>query len=417
MKKIVFLFDLTRDLFFLGLKKALRFRRDDRSEFKEPQKILILGYAAIGDLIFFLPTIQALRSAFPHSFIVFAANRYPTSEELIPATNLVNEVWFIEANESLSNKNKIAKKIKEARFDLVVLTPATPVRFFARGIFSIPIRVGHCRQIVAPHEQWSFLRYAFWKLKRAIALEELERRLVLNRKILLSENKDHMVLQNLRLIELLGLPIPPIDESRPKIPEPIHAQNEFQINLPALSRKKKIGVHLGSAQSQYAKIWAAEKWGEVCLKIKELYDVDVVLFGGAKEKEAVIKFKEVFLDPCVNFVGELSLLETFSAIRHCILFLSSDTGLSKAAMAMSIPTATVWGPVSRLEFGVIWNPENHLELFNSVPCSPCVSLGIRREGSDVINFDTCGHHRCLTELSPDTVFRAINARYGGLMSS
>ena len=60
---------------------------------RDVRRILVIGYGAIGDTLFFLPTLEALRAAHAGASIVWLANPYPATDELIPATGLVDEIW------------------------------------------------------------------------------------------------------------------------------------------------------------------------------------------------------------------------------------------------------------------------------------------------------------------------------------
>ena len=74
----------------------------------------------------------------PHHIL---ANRHPGSEELIPNTGLVDEVWF--------DDSKLLRRILSASFDAVIASQATPFRPFVLKLLGIPIRIGHCRPLRA----------------------------------------------------------------------------------------------------------------------------------------------------------------------------------------------------------------------------------------------------------------------------
>ena len=114
-------------------------------------------------------------------------------------------------------------------------------------------------------------------------------------------------------------------------------------------------------------------------------------------------------------VGKTSLLEAYAVIESCDLFLNSDSGLAVAAMALGIPTATIWGPVDPLEFGPAWQVERHLAVRREIACSPCARFGMAKEGRGVLNYRVCGHHDCLRRLDVDAVFRALRDKYARLL--
>ena len=382
-----------------------------------PARILVLAYTAVGDFIFLLPALEELRRAFPKARIVCLGNSYPSMGELMPATCLADEIWTIEAPYGYRQAPaRTLERIREGKFDAVIVSLPSSARFFGTALFSIPLRIGHCRPVVAPWAGWSWARYGLWRLKRAIVGEELERRLMFNAKVWVEEDGEHMVSRNLRLVEALGVKLSSSSASRPSLPVSAEARAFADQALRSEPIEKLVGLHIGSPQSQYAKVWAPENWGIVCRRLREAYGLRLLLLGGKDEAEVSSRFAASFQGDYVDMIGRCGFLETLELIRRCGLFLGNDTGLSKAAMALDIPTAAVWGPSDRPGYGIIWSPERHLEIYRGIPCSPCICMGLRKEGSGVINFADCGHRACLNGLSPENVFDAICRRCHPLLA-
>lgn len=393
---------------------ALRRKAASRPAPAEPRRILVLGYAAIGDMIFFLPVLRELRRAWPKARITFVANSSPITKELIPATGLVDEIWEVDVEDAAPElRREVSRRIREAGFDWAVLSPPTPARFFAPALLSIPVRAGHCRPVEAPHEGWSGVRYALWRLRRALISEEFERRLALNRKVWATDPREHTVSRNLRLLASLGLEAP--KDVPPELPSNEGAARFAEERVSSLPGLKTVGLHIGSPKSQYGKVWPAEKWGEVLRRLVAEFPIRTVLLGGGDETDNAVRFAGAFGGEFVDLTGRSSLIETFAVMRRCDLFLSNDTGLAKAAMALRVPTLTVWGPSDRPGYGIRWDSELHTEVFRSMPCAPCVCMGLRQEGSGVINFSNCGHRDCLAKLEPMTVYSAVRSRYESIL--
>ena len=406
-------------LFLLSVRRLLTRARNPAPDFAY-RSILVLGYGAIGDTIFFLPFLESLRRRFPQAHITFIANRYPTTTELLPASGFVDEIWMVDAQDA-SPAYRIGweRRIRAKKFDAAFLSQSTPARFFARALLGIPLRIGHCHLLVAPHQGWSLLRYLLWRARRGIISEEFERRIVLNHKVWMSnERKEHTVSRNLRLLGFFQTqrPVEPVPPAI--IPESENARREAMIFLESLksSQSLVVGLHIGSPQSLYGKIWPAGKWAVVCRALSEVRALHLVLLGGPEEGIQADEFKRQFPHPIIDLVGRCGLLTSLAVIHRCQLFLSNDTGLSKASMALGVPTVTVWGP-SDPSWGIYWNPERHLKIFHEMPCAPCVQMGMRREGAGVINFTNCGHRACLSELEPSFVAHAILQRYGSRLES
>ncbi|MBI3551225.1 MAG: glycosyltransferase family 9 protein [Elusimicrobia bacterium] len=378
-----------------------------------PQKTLIIGYGAVGDVIFMLPMLKALRQGLPGTRLSFVSDRNPATTELLPAASLVDEIFYHDLHElpTARFRAELAARVRSADFNAVIISQATPLRHFASAILPIPVRVAHLRPIDAATPGWSAPRSALWKLRRGVISSEFERRLAVNRPVWVQEEAEHAVARNLRLAAALGVAVPSAAASRPELPLTDAAKAWAAARLPKAG-VKTVGIHLGSPQSQYNKIWAPGRWGAVAKELARDYRCRIAVFGGPAEAACVGAFACEFRGEFVDLVAKAKLLETFAAIKRCDLFLSSDTGLSKAAMALQVPTLSVWGPISRRDTGAVWDRELHAEVSLELSCSPCVSMALRKEGPGIINFATCGHHNCLEELSPNVVFAAVVKHHG-----
>lgn len=373
----------------------------------------MLGYAAIGDLLFFLPVLEALRRAYPKARIVFLANRYAATEELLAATGLADETWYFdwEGPEGASRQAAINRRIHEAGFDLALLTLASPAHYFQWGLRDVPLRCGHRREFAPELSGWT---WAWRRLKRGLITGEFARRALLNRAAWISGLvSEHALTRNLRLLEALGI-ASPAPAPKPSLPLSDGHRKRARELLGPDSGPPRVGVHLGAPNNQYHKMWAPERFAQLCRGLAQASPARFVLVGSADEAPSARAFLAVFPE-ILSLVGRLALLETFAVIERCDLFLSNDTGLAKAAMALGRPTASLLGPSDPEEVGIVWDREKHLEIRTGISCSPCARLGMAREGAGVINYATCGHHDCLRRLEVEFASHAIRARYAAIL--
>jgi len=377
-----------------------------------PKRWLILGYAAIGDMIFFLPVIEQLRRRYPNAHITFLTTRTAVSSNFMPATGLVDEISELEVEwdrDTEAGRGEAEKRIFSKEYDGVILTLSAPAHYFARAIADIPLRVGHC-SLLLPPASLNFFAKQLWKLKRALITGEFSRRLLLTHKAWILPQTEHAVRRNLRLLEALGLDP---ELTRPGLPL-TPAANQFADKALGPSKgRKRVGIHLGIADNPYFKIWSAERFGRLCAHFQES-GMECVFVGGKEEEDSVRLAHKFAGKEFLSLVGKCTLLETFAVISHCDLFLSNDTGLAKAAMALGVPTATLWGPTDTGELGILWDSSLHLDIRTGIACSPCVKNGMpyARQG---IDYGDCGHHDCLKLLSEEAVWDALRVKYPELL--
>jgi ADP-heptose:LPS heptosyltransferase len=389
----------------LAARLALRPRRPRPSA--PPGSVLILGYAAIGDFLFFLPVIEELKRRLPEARITFLANDSAVAKEIIPAIGLVDDVWIFdwEGPRAAAERRSINEKIAQAGFDAALLTLSSPAHYFQEGLSRIPLRVGHLRPL-EPGGPFN----ARLRLRRALVTGEFSRRALLNGVARIGGPSEYAVERNLRLLPAFGVPVPS-PAPKPSLPISLELKTWAKESLAALG-PKKIAVHLGPPRNQYHKIWDHERFGLLCARLAEAFRAKFVLVGGAEESESLALARRRHPLPH-SWIGRCSALETFALISECGLFLGNDTGLAKAAMALGVPTATIWGPSDIREVGAPWDLDKHLDVRTGIACSPCARLGMAKEGG--LNYFNCGHHDCLGKLDVDFAFRALAGKYGAFL--
>lgn len=316
---------------FRGNAEALWLSLKNRQGERPVKRILILGYAAIGDLIFFLPSLQAIRRGYPEAKITWVANAYPTTLELLPALGLVDDIVLHD----WEAPGAVEPALPE--HDLAVLTISSPAHHFRRTLFGVPVCVGHVRPGLG--------------LKTALVVGEPARRALLTRHVPLDDSRRHAVLRNLDLVEAVGLPRPGL--SRPKLP------------VAAAPVKGRVGIHLAGGPDQYGKLWPEENFRELAARFKDVVFVEA---------------------------GKQGLLDALRLIGSCSVFVSCDTGPAKAAMALGVPTVTLWGPTDPLELGAVWDKELHVDL-TPEGRQPTVRLGMGRPGE--VDFDVDEVHEAV----------------------
>lgn len=144
-----------------------------------------------------------------------------------------------------------------------------------------------------------------------------------------------------------------------------------------------------------AKHWPSESFAELARRLADERGCRVLVLCGPKERDiargivAAAGRREV--------VGlhdtALSLGLTKAVVRRCDLLVTTDSGPRHFAAAFGRPVVTLFGPTH-----IAWTETYHpaaIHLQVPVDCGPC-----QRRVCPL------GHHRCMTELTPRTVFAA-----------
>ncbi|MDP2654497.1 MAG: glycosyltransferase family 9 protein [Candidatus Omnitrophota bacterium] len=131
----------------------------------------------------------------------------------------------------------------------------------------------------------------------------------------------------------------------------------------------------------------AEAIGRLVLKLQH----PVVLLGGKDVLDAGKKFQQDLQDSrVVNLVGQISLAQSTAIIRECRLFIGPDSGLLHLASAVGTPAIGLFGPGNLKK----WAPRNEKTriVTKNVSCSPCTHFGY--------TVPTCGGtYHCVKDIS------------------
>lgn len=362
------------------------------------ERLLVVGYGAIGDTIFFLPVLRALRLAYPRARLVWLSNPAPVADELIPATGLADEVWRWEAHaaEDPAGRAAINRRVAEAAFDLAVLAIGAPAHQFVAGLSRIPVVAGH---------------WMPWQgVKRFFVFGDYARRVLVNRPAP-ARLDEHVLERNRRLLDALGIASAGARD-RPSLPVPPSERRRADALLAGLARPL-VAVHLGPPRNQYHKMWAPERFADLSRRLARAGRGALVLVGAAEEAETERRFLDAGGVRARSLAGATGLLGTLAVLERCALLVSNDTGVAKAAAALGVPTATLWGPSDPGEVGVAWPGGRHLDVRTGIACSPCARFSAAVPKP--LNYLTCGHHDCLGKMEAGAVFQALRARYGDIL--
>jgi len=119
---------------------------------------------------------------------------------------------------------------------------------------------------------------------------------------------------------------------------------------------------------------------------------DVCVLGGPNEKALG---REIVGDTRARDLTGDDIREAVLALAAATVAVANDSGLLHVAAALGTPSIGIFGPMT----AALWAPLNPLaaaiEIESGLPCRPC-------------NRNVCrlGHHRCLRDISPETVFAA-----------
>jgi lipopolysaccharide heptosyltransferase II len=145
-------------------------------------------------------------------------------------------------------------------------------------------------------------------------------------------------------------------------------------------------------------IWGTKRWPYYRELISRL-DQPVVVVGGMDDAPLAESIVETSAGGAISAAGALSLRQAAALIRRASLLVTNDSAPLHLATAVGTPIVAVFGPTVP-EFG--FGPRQAGDVIlghEDLPCRPCSKHGP----------PTCplGHHRCMRDLSVESVIQAI----------
>ncbi len=150
-----------------------------------------------------------------------------------------------------------------------------------------------------------------------------------------------------------------------------------------------------------AKAWPVEHFATLARRLAVEAGRRVLVLCGPGERDAAREIASQANHPGVVSLADHSPSIGLSkaSIERSALLVTTDSGPRHLATAFNVPVVALFGPTF-----IAWTRTNHplgLNLQLPVPCGPCQK-------------PVCpeGHHRCMRELTPESVFRAATQLLG-----
>jgi lipopolysaccharide heptosyltransferase II len=321
----------------------------------EPRRILFIRPGGIGDAVLLIPAIQALKEKFPKSTICVLAEK--RNADIFSFCRAVDRTFRYDSLRELV-------EVLSGTYDVVLDT-----------------------------EQWHRLSAVFARLSGApvlIGFATNQRKRLFTHPVCYSHDS-HEEDSFFSLLEPLGI------SGSPGVFAPFLAITENTIvtttaKLGVFSDRPFVALFPGASIPE--RRWGAEKFRDLAVRLHGR-GLPVVVIGGKGDERAGETISAEGLG--LNLAGRTSLAETAALLTRSLLLLTGDSGVLHIAVALGVPTVSLFGPgIARK-----WAPrgENHIVLNRHLSCSPCTRFGYTPRCS----IGAC----CLAEIAVDEVEEAV----------
>ncbi len=326
----------------------------------------------IGDAVMATPALRLLRDRFPDNELI-GIYRVP-NDDVLAGSDLLDGMILDQSSSKFSWKQKTAflRKLRAERFDEIILMTNSLRTAAVARLAGIPKRIGFQRD----GRGW-LLTDRLQPKSRTVPNPVLDEYLRLARYACGINESDTS-------------PDTPAIELQ-TTPEDEESWNEFASRF-QLSEGAYLCLNSGGAFGA-AKLWPLEHFVELAKRIAGEMELPIVMLCGPAEQELAREFTKQADHPLIHSLAEESISVGLSkaTVKHSRLMITTDSGPRHFAAAFNVPVVTLFGPTH-----IAWSETNYvnaIHLQQSVDCGPCQKR-------------TCpfGHHRCMQELSVDTVY-------------
>lgn len=322
-----------------------------------PRTIVIVSNTALGDTILSTPVAASARSSFPASRIVFVV--HPRMLPLFEGLECVDQVLGYDGG--YKNLFSCAATLRQMQPDAILLA-------HSNGPQDIPLAVLAGSGIVfKPPNRSVFKPYLSADMP---------------------EKQQHVIEERLDLVRRLGARHL---STRLQLPARyLSATLAFPSILPN-DASMTIGMQLGAAN--FYKMWPLESFAELaCRLINADPQTAIVLTGTQQEAYLAEKLKShCRSERVIDATGRCGIDVFPWLLKHLSLLVTNDTGTMHLAVALGVPTVSLFGATSSDAIGPYQDPERHIILEKKGP--PQQHLSKRRrsnEGMRLITVDEAG---------------------------
>jgi heptosyltransferase-2 len=336
---------------------------------KSNNKILIIRFSSIGDILLSTPFIRQVKNTFTDARIDFVVKE--EFKVLLDNNPYLNTVYTYQKSQGIKGLWKLKKELEKCCYDYVFDLHNNFRSTFLRKALNVDntnfIHKDKFIQIL-----YVYLKVYLYKKVTSIPLRYLE------------VGNKYGVKDDKKGLELYW-----------------KSENEKKM----ISLLRKYGIHdnenylcVAPGASFYTKRWPLENFTQLIKLIQEQYHYKIVVLGGDNEID-LGKYLSRNND-IIDFTGKLDLSEVGIIISKSKSLISNDSGLMHIATAVKTPVLALFGS-SVEEFGFFPYRSRHYVFQNHAPsCRPCSHIGRKKCPKE--------HFKCMRDLSAEAALQKLN---------
>ncbi|OGW51067.1 MAG: hypothetical protein A2078_12660 [Nitrospirae bacterium GWC2_57_9] len=327
--------------------------------------ILFFKPGAIGDLLHTLPSLKALRQAFPAARITLVVS--PGLEQLVNGSSIADRVEVFDKQRMKDRfRDFIAYggRLRREQYDLFIdMQPSLRSRLLC----------------------WLSGSRTCLVYKKQKMVKAEGRRL-------------HAVDNFMQTLAPLGIAQPVDRIELPVQQGAARSAETFLRSQPNIRNRPLIALNCGVGAARPSRNWFPDRFSHLADRLIRELDLAVVFVGGGEDNELVGEVLAGMREKAVSAAGKLDLAETAALLARCRCLVSSDTGPLHLATAVGTPVIGLFGSTDPARTGPVG--PNCTVLQKKLPCVPCEQK-------------TCplSTSACMTSISVDDIIASIKEKF------
>ncbi|MDJ0037555.1 glycosyltransferase family 9 protein [Pantoea allii] len=304
---------------------------DSRAEFlshnhqNDFKHIVIYSTTALGDFMMNTPAIHALRQRFPTATITLVA--HPKFQEFLEGGDDWDRVIYW--NSKVKHVPELVKSLEQSgKPDLVVILHSHAPYDYTSAVLA------GAKYIFRDNYQDDVPLIERWLTNYTVGY------------------KGHLIQRKLELVAPLGCDTSLVEMKTPRKPQERSARRD----------KKILGFQLGASSPE--RCWPIESFAQVAdILLSRNESLSIVLIGGPGETGLADRFMEQISPQLksriVSQVGKTSLSQLVETVNEFDALLTGDTGPLHVAIALKVPTLSLFATEQPVFSGPYQNQEIH----------------------------------------------------------
>jgi lipopolysaccharide heptosyltransferase II len=340
-------------------------------EYHPAPKILIVQPSRIGDIIFSLPTLAAIKQKYPHARISWLVDER-CYEILEGNPQLENIFVWNRKQKTVKYYIDLMKSLRRQKFDLSI-----DLHGLAKSAMLVKLAAAKFK---IASSSTNGMREFSWLFSKEIKSNENHH----------CVERHFEVARYLDCSDEINYPIHIPEENFRSVKDKLLKEN---VNL-----EKIIGIHAGGGW--LSRRWVTSKYAELSKRLKNELHADIVLVGGkeggSSEKDLN---EEIFSESSIHMTdmtGKFTLRELCAFLQICKVFVGNEAGPMHIATALNVQAVAILGPTDVKRTGP-YNGNTKV-IQHKFDCQPCRNRN-------------CENPKCMQAITIDEVFEEVKKKF------